>query len=223
MVVMAASQRRYVHLTHWGAAEIESDGRQLTSVRPGGRIRLRAGPGEPGPAHRHPARIGRPDIRRGWPERGPGAAARGSDVFVPVPGKRRLTCWPGNCGGCMTAMARTACSAGPTGGPARAGFITPRASCTGPERPGRLRPLGEHLQLRASQVLLRTWLGTWAWSWRGRRRGGHRGARPPDRGVGGLSGAGTDVALMLALCDVLDAEGLADACFLTGTRWATCG
>ena len=34
MVTVARPQRRYVHLTHWGAAEIESDGRQLTSVRP---------------------------------------------------------------------------------------------------------------------------------------------------------------------------------------------
>jgi hypothetical protein len=32
MVVMAGQQRKHVHLTHWGAAEIESDGRTLTSV-----------------------------------------------------------------------------------------------------------------------------------------------------------------------------------------------
>ena len=85
MVVMAASQRRYIHLTHWGAAEIESDGRQLTSVRPWRE--------DPAPsrimenlagAHRHPARIDRPHIRQGWLERGPGAAARGDDAFVPV-------------------------------------------------------------------------------------------------------------------------------------------
>jgi biotin/methionine sulfoxide reductase len=35
-------------------------------------------------AHRHPARIGQPHIRKGWLEHGPGAAGRGSDVFVPV-------------------------------------------------------------------------------------------------------------------------------------------
>jgi biotin/methionine sulfoxide reductase len=74
-----------VHLTHWGAAEIESDGRQLTSVRPWRE--------DPAPsrilenlaaAHRHPARVDQPYIRQGWLEHGPGAAARGSDVFVPV-------------------------------------------------------------------------------------------------------------------------------------------
>ena len=83
---MAGQQRRHVHLTHWGAAEIETDGRQLTSVRPWRE--------DPDPsrilenlaaAHRHPTRIGQPYIRRGWLERGPGAAARGSDAFVPVP------------------------------------------------------------------------------------------------------------------------------------------
>src|SRR5580704_9192189 len=88
MVIMTAEQRRHVHLTHWGAAEIESDGRQLTSVRPWRE--------DPAPsrilenlaaAHRHPARIGQPHIRQGWLEHGPGAAARGSDVFVP-------TSWP---------------------------------------------------------------------------------------------------------------------------------
>src|SRR5712671_4776255 len=85
MVIMAGQQRRHVHLTHWGAAEIESDGRQLTSVRPWRE--------DPAPsrilenlaaAHRHPARVGQPHIRQGWLEHGPGAAARGSDVFVPV-------------------------------------------------------------------------------------------------------------------------------------------
>jgi len=85
MVVVFRQQRRYVHLTHWGAAEIESDGRQLTSVRPWRE--------DPAPsrilenlaaAHRHPARIDQPYIRQGWLEHGPAAAARGSDVFVPV-------------------------------------------------------------------------------------------------------------------------------------------
>src|SRR5207344_3026806 len=85
MVIMAGQQRRHVHLTHWGAAEIESDGRQLTSVRPWRE--------DPAPsrilenlaaAHRHPARGGQPYIRQGWLEHGPGGAARGSDVFVPV-------------------------------------------------------------------------------------------------------------------------------------------
>jgi biotin/methionine sulfoxide reductase len=92
MVVMAASQqRRHVHLTHWGAAEIESDGRQLTSVRPWRE--------DPDPsrilenlaaAHRHPTRIDQPYIRQGWLERGPGPAARGSGAFVPVPWETAL-------------------------------------------------------------------------------------------------------------------------------------
>ena len=85
MVSMSRQLRRHVHLTHWGAAEIESDGCQLTSVRPWRE--------DPAPsrilenlagAHRHPARIGQPHIRQGWLEHGPGAAARGNDVFVPV-------------------------------------------------------------------------------------------------------------------------------------------
>src|SRR5215471_21523903 len=86
MVVMAGEQRRHVHLTHWGAAEIESDGRQLTSVCPWRE--------DPAPsrilenlaaAHRHPTRVSQPYIRQGWLDHGPGAAARGSDAFVPVP------------------------------------------------------------------------------------------------------------------------------------------
>src|SRR2546423_5212349 len=85
MVSMAGQQRRHVHLTHWGAAEIESDGRTLTSVRPWRE--------DPAPsrilenlaaAHRHPVRVDQPYIREGWLEHGSGAAARGSDVFVPV-------------------------------------------------------------------------------------------------------------------------------------------
>ena len=59
--VTGQQQRRHVHLTHWGAAEIESDGRQLTSVRPWRE--------DPAPsrilenlaaAHRHPARVAQP-------------------------------------------------------------------------------------------------------------------------------------------------------------------
>jgi len=82
---MAGQQRRHVHLTHWGAAEIESDGRTLTSVRPWRE--------DPAPnrilenlagAHRHPVRVDQPYIRKGWLEHGPDAAVRGSDVFVPV-------------------------------------------------------------------------------------------------------------------------------------------
>ena len=82
---MAGQQRRHVHLTHWGVAEIESDGRRLTSVRPWRE--------DPAPsrilenlatAHHHPARVDQPYIRQGWLEHGPGAAARGRDVFVPT-------------------------------------------------------------------------------------------------------------------------------------------
>jgi len=85
---MTASQRRHVHLMHWGTAEIESDGRRITSVRPWRE--------DPDPsriienlaaAHRHPARVDQPYIRQGWLEHGPGpesAPGRGSDAFVPV-------------------------------------------------------------------------------------------------------------------------------------------
>src|SRR4029453_16671466 len=105
MVIMTGEQRRHVHLTHWGAAEIESDGRTLTSVRPWrGGPGPRRGPGDTGAgprhparwrgapapsrilenlaaAHRHPARVDQPHVRQGWLEHGPGAAARGDDVF----------------------------------------------------------------------------------------------------------------------------------------------
>src|ERR1700728_3624384 len=132
MVVMSRPQRRYVHLTHWGAAEIESDGRQLTSVRPWCQ--------DPAPsrilenlatAHRHRARVDQPYIRQGWLEHGPAAAARGSDLFVPVSWERRLTCWPPSCAGCTAATARMASTGGLMAGPARAGSTMPRASCTG--------------------------------------------------------------------------------------------
>jgi biotin/methionine sulfoxide reductase len=85
MVNMAASQRKHVHLMHWGTAEVESDGRRITSVRPWRE--------DPDPsrilenlatAHHHPARISQPHIRQSWLERGPGAPGRGSDPFVPV-------------------------------------------------------------------------------------------------------------------------------------------
>ena len=85
MVIVSGQQRRHVHLTHWGAAEIESDGRQLTSVRPWRE--------DPAPsrilenlaaAHRHPARIDQPYVRRGVAGAWPGRGGPGSDVFVPV-------------------------------------------------------------------------------------------------------------------------------------------
>jgi len=128
MVVVFRQQRRYVHLTHWGAAEIESDGRQLTSVRPWRE--------DPAPsrilenlaaAHRHPARIDQPYIRQGWLEHGPAAAARGSDVFVPVSRETALDLLATE----LRRDGRMECSGGPMVGPARAGSTMPRASCTG--------------------------------------------------------------------------------------------
>src|SRR2546423_5973366 len=69
MVIMAGQQRKHVHLTHWGTAEIESDGRRITSVRP-----WREDP-HPSPTmetlaapHGHPARVDQPDFRQGWLE-----------------------------------------------------------------------------------------------------------------------------------------------------------
>ena len=73
------------HLTHWGAFEADSDGRQLTEVRP-----WRGDP-EPMPlignvasAQHHPARIGQPHVRKGWLDSGPGTPGRGDEPFVPV-------------------------------------------------------------------------------------------------------------------------------------------
>jgi biotin/methionine sulfoxide reductase len=74
-----------VHLTHWGAFEVVSDGERLTEVRP-----WRGDP-EPMPlignvasAQHHPARISSPHVRKGWLDHGPGAPGRGDEPFVPV-------------------------------------------------------------------------------------------------------------------------------------------
>src|SRR5215467_9309404 len=84
MAGMAGQQRRHVHLTHWGAAEIESDGRRLTSVRPWRE--------DPDPsrilenlaaAHRHPARVSQPYIRRGWLDHGPRSEEHTSELQSP--------------------------------------------------------------------------------------------------------------------------------------------
>jgi biotin/methionine sulfoxide reductase len=268
MVVMAASQRRYVHLTHWGAAEIESDGRQLTSVLPWRE--------DPAPsrilenlasAHRHPARIGRPHIRRGWLERGPGEAARGSDVFVPVTWETALDRLAGE-------LRRVYDSYGPDGvfggsyGWASAG----RFHHAQGQLHRFLNGLGGYVRsvntysYGASQVLLPHVVGdvglvmAGATAWPviaehtdlivafgglspknsavasggiGRHVMGQALASAVARGCRLVSvsplrtdtdislGAewiapvpGTDVALMLALCYVLDAEGLADGSFL---------
>src|SRR5256886_9490516 len=123
MVIMAREQRRHVHLTHWGAAEIESDGRRLTAVRPWRE--------DPAPsrilenlaaAHRHPARIDQPYIREGWLEHGPGAAPRGSDAFVPVSWTMALDLLAGE-------LRRVYGSYGPDG-------VFGGGYCWGPRRPG---------------------------------------------------------------------------------------
>src|SRR5690349_11096384 len=75
------------HLSHWGAfaADVNASG-EVTAVRPD--------PLDPAPspllgnfvgALRHPLRVGRPMVRRGWLARGPGPdVARGTDEFVAV-------------------------------------------------------------------------------------------------------------------------------------------
>src|SRR5437764_1506115 len=145
MVIMASQQRSQVHLTHWGAAEIESDGQRLTSVRPWRE--------DPDPsrilenlagAHRHPTRIDQPYVRQGWLEHGPGPAPRGRDGVLT---------------GAWAAAVARGC---------RLVSVSPLRSDTD------------------------------------RRLGAEWIAPVP----------GTDAALMLALCHVLDAEGLADRDFL---------
>ncbi|WP_028932627.1 molybdopterin-dependent oxidoreductase [Pseudonocardia spinosispora] len=71
--------------THWGA---------FTAVEDGDRLRVEPHPLDPEPSPllanlsdsiRHPARVARPSIRRGWLERGPGPDdRRGDDEFVEV-------------------------------------------------------------------------------------------------------------------------------------------
>jgi biotin/methionine sulfoxide reductase len=78
-----------MHVAHWGTFEAETDGESLTQVKPW--------PGDPEPsgiidnvasAQHHPTRIGRPHVRRGWLEHGPGAPGRGSDDYVAVSWER---------------------------------------------------------------------------------------------------------------------------------------
>jgi biotin/methionine sulfoxide reductase len=71
------------HSSHWGAFSARADGESLVIVP-------HADDPDPSPllqnipsALRHPARIARPMVRRGWLERGPGASRRrGRDEFV---------------------------------------------------------------------------------------------------------------------------------------------
>src|SRR5262245_60308803 len=80
-----ASERR-LHLSHWGAFEVDVDGDAVVGVRPF------AGDSDPSPllsnipgSLRHRARIAEPMVRAGWLERGPGPdARRGAEPFVPV-------------------------------------------------------------------------------------------------------------------------------------------
>jgi biotin/methionine sulfoxide reductase len=268
MVIVSRQQRRYIHLTHWGAAEIESDGRQLTSVRPWRE--------DPAPsrilenlaaAYRHPARVDQPHIRQGWLERGPGPAARGSDVFVPVSWDEALDLLAAE-------LRRVYGSYGPDGvyggsyGWASAGRFHHAQSqlhrflnCLG----GYVRSVNNY-SFGTSSVLLPhvvgdtglVMAGATAWPVIAEHTDllvAFGGLSPKNSAVasGGIGrhtmapaltsavargcrlvsvsplrsdtdaslGAewiapvpGTDAALMLALCHVLDAEGLADRCFL---------
>src|SRR6204780_1613024 len=268
MVFVSRQQRRYVHLTHWGAAEIESDGRRLPSVRPWRE--------DPAPsrilenlaaARRHPARADQPYVRQGWLEDGPGAAARGSDAFVPVSWESALDLLAAE-------LRRVYGSYGPDGvyggsyGWARAGRFHHAQSqlhrflnCLG----GYVRSVNNY-SFGTSSVLLPHVVGdaglvmegATAWSVIAEHTGlvvAFGGLSPKNSAVaaGGIGrhttaatlaaavargcrlvsvsplrtdidarlGAewiapapGTDAALMLALAPVLDAEGLADRCFL---------
>ncbi|MFO1327475.1 MAG: molybdopterin-dependent oxidoreductase [Rubrivivax sp.] len=73
------------HSAHWGAFHAAWDGARL-------HVRPHAGDPDPNPiidnlpdAVRHPVRVARPMVRRGWLERGPGPdERRGDDAFVPM-------------------------------------------------------------------------------------------------------------------------------------------
>jgi biotin/methionine sulfoxide reductase len=74
------------HSSHWGV---------FSAAMRDGELLVRPHPGDPDPnaiidnfpaALRHPARVARPMVRRGWLERGPGPdRRRGRDGFVPMP------------------------------------------------------------------------------------------------------------------------------------------
>src|SRR6478736_1800531 len=225
MVIVAGQQRRHVHLTHWGAAEIESDGRTLTSVRPWRE--------DPAPsrilenlaaAHRHPVRVDQPHIRKGWLEHGPDAAVRGSDVFVPVSWTTALDLLAGE-------LRRVYGSYGPDGvfggsyGWASAGRFHHAQSqlhrflnCLG----GYVRSVNNY-SFGTSSVLLPHVVGDMGLVMAGAAARGCRlvSVSPlrgdTDASLGAewiVSVPGTDAALMLALCHVLDSDGLADRQFL---------
>src|SRR5206468_3311978 len=177
MVVMTASQRRHVHLMHWGTAEIESDGQRLTSVRPWRE--------DPDPsrilenlaaAHRHPARVDQPYIRQGWLEHDPGLVLAGATAWPVIAEHTDLIVAFGG-----LSPKNSAVASGGIGrhvmGPALSAAVA--RGC----RLVSVSPLRTDTDLRLGAE----WI-----------------APVP----------GTDAALMLALCHVLDAEGLADRDFL---------
>jgi biotin/methionine sulfoxide reductase len=77
---------RTLTLTHWGAYELETDGRRIVAVHPFGEDPDPSPIGQSLRDHDHPLRVRRPSVRKSWLEHGPGADPhlRGVDPFVEV-------------------------------------------------------------------------------------------------------------------------------------------
>ncbi|MFI9402771.1 molybdopterin guanine dinucleotide-containing S/N-oxide reductase [Nocardia sp. NPDC052316] len=256
------------HLTHWGAFEADSDGERLTAVRP-----WREDP-EPmrlienvASAQHHPTRIDQPYVRQGWLERGPGAAGRGDEPFVPVSWERVLDLLAGELGRVYREHGAESVFGGSYGWASAGRFHHAQSqvhrflNCLG----GYVRHVNSY-SLGVSQVLLPHVLGdlgfvlekatskavlaehaelvvafgglspknsavspggvsrhnTRGWIGAARARGCRfvsisplRDDIPAEAEAEWLAPRpGTDTALMLALAQVLDAEGLADTEFL---------
>jgi biotin/methionine sulfoxide reductase len=119
------------HTSHWGV---------FSARWRDGKLDLLSHPEDPDPngiinnfpgALRHPARIARPMVRRGWLERGPGPdRQRGRDEFVPMEWDAILDLLGGELRRIRDTHGPGAVFGGSYGGPVPGASIMRRAKCT---------------------------------------------------------------------------------------------
>ena len=119
------------HSSHWGV---------FSAAMRDGELLVRPHPGDPDPnaiidnfpaALRHPARVARPMVRRGWLERGPGPdRRRGRDGFVPMAWDAVLDLLGGELRRIRDRHGPGRSSAALMAGPAPGASTTPRARST---------------------------------------------------------------------------------------------
>jgi len=83
---------RTMTMTHWGVYEVEAEDGRITAVRPWSEDPDPSPIGQALKAVDHPRRVGRPMVREGWLEEGPGGRRerRGCERFVEVSWDRAL-------------------------------------------------------------------------------------------------------------------------------------